>query len=159
MGDMIVNLYKDELLWGGNNGYGVRRAFISDMDKVIDFVEKNFRDEHGWRSIVERALLQDKCVISVLPSGEIVGFGCWDTEGKGYAGPIGVKMTHRHLGIGSNILCKCLEEMKSQGYGYAIIGSVPRAIHDFFERSVSAADIPDSDQSKTLYSRRVKRHA
>lgn len=156
--DMIVNLYTDEVLWKGDNGYGVRRAFISDMDKVLDFVESNFKDEYGWKAIVERAMLQDKCVIAVLPSGEIVGFGCWDSEAKGYAGPVGVKMTHRNLGIGSDILCKCLEDMKSYGYGYAILGSVPRSVHGFFERSVSAVEIVGSDQHKTLYGRRVKRH-
>ena len=157
--DMIVNLYTDEVLWKGSSGFGIRRAFISDMDKVLAFVENNFKDEYGWKAIVERAMLQDKCVIAVLPSGEIVGFGCWDSEAMGYAGPVGVKMTHRHLGIGSDILCKCLEEMKSCGYGYAIVGSVPMSVRGFFDRSVSAAKIPGSDQYKTLYGRMVKIHA
>ena len=50
---------------------------------------------------------------------------------------------YRKSGIGTALLLACLEDMKHEGYGYAIIGGVGPA--DYYAKAVDAVAIQGSD--------------
>lgn len=54
--------------------------------------------------------------------GEMLGFACYDATAKGFFGPTGVSKDARKQGIGKALLYACLNAMREEGYGYAIIG-------------------------------------
>ncbi len=154
IGDMIVNLYAKDR-WRIDCKYGTRVVFPSDSERVLNFVRKEFPDEKGWLMEINHALHEGKCVISVIEH-EIVGFACYDCTGKGYFGPFGVAEAHRSKGVGTEIFYECLDQMKSCGYGYTIIGWVDDTAKDFYEKEANAWYIPDSEPNKTLYMRRIR---
>lgn len=152
-GDMIANLYEKDR-WRTTNNFGTRVVFPSDSIKVLDFVRIEFPEETGWLLEIKHALQECKCVISVV-DGKIVGFACYDCTGKGYFGPFGVAEEYKKRGIGTEILCECFDLMKAEGYGYAIIGWVDASDCKFYEKVADAWYIPNSEPSKTLYSRKI----
>lgn len=154
VGDMIVNLYARDA-WCNENKFGTRNVFPSDSMKVLDFVRSEFPNERGWLLEIDHALHEGKCVISVI-NGEITGFACYDCTGKGYFGPFGVSEKYRGQGIGTELLYKCLDQMKTVGYGYAIIGWVDKSANKFYEKVADAWCIPNTEQNKTLYQRKIE---
>jgi predicted N-acetyltransferase YhbS len=83
---------------------------------------------------------------------QIIGFACYDATALGFFGPIGVGKSHRKKGTGRALLNACLLDMKSKGYGYAVVGGVKDM--QFYKKAVGALEIPDSDPG--LYHTRVK---
>ena len=76
-------------------------------------------------------------------SERLVGFACHDSIARGFFGPTGVDEAARGAGIGHALLLATLLDMRTLGYGYAIIGDVgPSA---FYERTVGATPIPNSE--------------
>ena len=65
-----------------------------------------------------------------------MGFACHDATFRNFFGPTGVKLEVRKNGIGTGLPFACLEDMRQQGYGYAIVGGVgPTA---FYSKAVGA---------------------
>ena len=60
-----------------------------------------------------------------------------------FFGPTGVDPNERKHGIGKALLFNCLEAMKQQGYGYAIIGGVGPA--EFYTKAAGAIPIEGSE--------------
>lgn len=75
-------------------------------------------------------------------SGAIIGFVCYDATARGYIGPMGVGESARGAGVGKALLVTALEQMRSLGYVYAIVGGV--GPYEFYQRCVSATLIEDS---------------
>src|SRR6267142_2060971 len=73
------------------------------------------------------------CFIAVQQKN-ILGFACHDATFPNFFGPTGIDPNTRRNGIGTALLLACLEAMKQQGYGYAIIGGVGPA--EFYSRVV-----------------------
>ena len=72
-----------------------------------------------------------------------MGFARHDATFRNFFGPTGVKLEVRKHGIGTGLLFACLEDMRQQGYGYAIVGGVgPTA---FYSKAVGAVLIEGSD--------------
>ena len=151
-GDMIVNLYSRNQ-WSKNCEY-VRNLFVSDLERMVEFMAEKFPDETGWIHEITRAIMNDTCVVAVQ-NGKIIGFACWDATAKGYFGPFGVAKEHRNKGIGTDIFCECMNQMKKHGYGYCIIGWVSEKACEFYKKVGDAVYIPGSSPSETLYSRKV----
>jgi predicted N-acetyltransferase YhbS len=61
---------------------------------------------------------------------------------KGFFGPTGVDAHQRGRGIGKALLVACLQAMRHEGYGYAIIGGVGPA--EFYSKAVGATLIEGS---------------
>ena len=123
-------------------GVSIRRALVPEMHRLIAWVKVNFSD--GWASEAEVGFSRQpvSCFIAVK-AGKIVGFACHDVTCRNFFGPTGVDPKARNNGVGTALLLACLEDMKHQGYGYAIIGDVGST--DYYAKAVGAVPIAGSD--------------
>ena len=145
--DMLVKLY--DLPDSGavfeqlrNQGVDVRRALAPEKYKIAVWVRENFSE--GWASETEIAFARQpiSCFIAVK-EGQIVGFACHDATCRNFFGPTGVEPQERKNGIGTGLLFACLEAMRQQGFGYAIIGGAgPTA---YYSNAVGATPIEGSE--------------
>jgi GNAT superfamily N-acetyltransferase len=144
--DMLVKLYElpnsqaayDRLQQSGTT---MRRALAPEKHKVAAWVRSAFSE--AWASEVEVAFSRQpvSCFIAIQHS-KIVGFACHDATCRNFFGPTGVEPSLRKSGIGAALLFACLEAMKQQGFGYAIIGGVGPAA--FYTKTVGAVAIEGS---------------
>ena len=101
-----------------------------------------FRRGLGQRDQIAFGRQPISCFIAVREA-RILGFACHDVTFRNFFGPTGVKLEVRKNGIGTGLLFACLEDMRQQGYGYAIIGGVgPMA---FYSKAVGAVPIEGSE--------------
>lgn len=147
MPDMLVKLYDlpdgrrvSEIC--DRNGIEIRRAMTPDTERILAWVR-----EHVSNSAVGEcaAALSGHPVTCYLATrgAEILGMACYDATALDFFGPMKVLENYQGQGIGTALLLKCLNAMREEGYGYAIIGSVgPTA---FYEKACGAVVIPDSD--------------
>jgi GNAT superfamily N-acetyltransferase len=144
--DMLVKLYElpdskivsERLL---KTGITTRRALVPEKHKVVAWVREHFSE--AWASEVEVAFSRQpvSCFIGVQQKN-ILGFACHDATCRNFFGPTGTDPNARKNGIGTALLLACLEAMKQQGYGYAIIGGVGPA--EFYQKVVGAIPIEGS---------------
>lgn len=136
-------------------GVEIKRAFVGDRNRILEFVRTNFPDHVVWPTEVEYAIMQDmvKCFIAVKDN-ELLGFSCFDVCSKSFFGPIGVDPEKRGLKLGKALLIRTLEAMRDYGYGYAIIGWVDGA-EKFYECSVGAEIIKNSNPVNSVFSRYI----
>ena len=147
MTDMLVRLYDlpdSSEVYRGVEARGVilRRPMAYERHVLADWVGKHFSPK--WVSEVKVALGRQpvSSYVATLDS-EILGFSCYETTCKGYFGPTGIKESERGSGLGTALLFKALEAMRSEGYAYAVIGGVgPK---EFYERACGAFEIPGSN--------------
>lgn len=129
MPDMLVKLYNlpdttelyKKLL---DQKIRIIRPMTPNRDKVSSWIEENFGI--GWANEIEAAFTRHpvSCFIAYdQEKKEILGFAGYDCTAKDFFGPTGVREDQRHRGIGGALLLRCLEAMRDEGYGYAIIGS------------------------------------
>lgn len=154
MGDMLANLstltdstdYKKL----AENGITIKRAMASDKTAILAFAKDNFG--MNWADEAEHAFCNSpiSCYIAVKDK-EVWGFSCYDATAKGFFGPVGVKKAEHGGGVGKALLIKALMAMYEQGYGYAIIGWTDEA-SGFYQKSVNAIPIPDSEPTQSIYS-------
>jgi ribosomal protein S18 acetylase RimI-like enzyme len=145
--DMLVKLYDlpdsraafDRLRAAG---IILRRALAPEKHKVIAWVRQTFSE--AWASEAEVAFSRRpvSCFIAVQQK-KIVGFACHDATCPNFFGPTGVDPNARKSGIGKALLFACLEDMKHEGFGYAIIGGVGPA--EFYAKAVGAVAIEGSE--------------
>ena len=122
-------------------GVTIRRPLAPEARLVTGWVAEKFGN--GWSSEVAVALTRQPptCFIATRER-RLVGFACHESIARGFFGPTGVDEDARGLGIGHALLLACLFDLKTMGYGYAIIGDVgPSA---FYEKTVNAMPIPNS---------------
>ncbi len=146
MPDMLVKLYElpvvDPVLREvEEKGITIRRALAPEKSFVINWVRENF-GEH-WANECDVAFSNHpvSCYIA-LENGKLVGFACYETTSKNFFGPTGVLENQRGKGIGKALLIACLNDMKTMGYAYAIIGGVGPA--EFYSKNVGASLIEGS---------------
>jgi len=145
--DMLVKLYA---LPDSRDAYErlrkaeitMRQALAPEKHKVVAWVRQNFSE--AWASEVDVAFSRQpvSCFIAIKQKN-ILGFACHDATCPNFFGPTGVDPNARKSGIGAALLLACLEAMKAQGYGYAIIGGVGPA--DFYAKTVGAIAIEGSE--------------
>lgn len=155
MSDMLVNLYQlpeTAELYRKVEASGVRlvRALSPNEHLIADFIRGEFGE--GWVSETRAGLTNHPttCFIAVKDH-KVIGFADYDATAKGYFGPTGVAKSERGQGIGAALLLKCLEAMREDGYGYAIIGSAGPV--EFYTKCCGARVI-ENDQPN-IYSRMV----
>lgn len=146
MPDMLVKLYelrdsRDVIAGLAGDGVTIRRALPPERHRVVPWVREHFNP--GWESECAVAFGQVPvtCFIAINDQ-EILGFGCYDTTCKDFFGPTGVREDVRGRGIGTGLLLACLEAMRAQGYGYAIIGGAGPV--DYYRKAVGATVIEGS---------------
>jgi GNAT superfamily N-acetyltransferase len=146
MTDMLVKLYNlpDTLPAFANLealGVKLRKPLASEKSLVVDWVREHFGTLWADEMDVSFSRLP---VSSYLAQQDrtLVGFACYDTSALGYFGPTGVLEDFQGKGIGKALLLASLLEMRTKGYGYAIIGWI--GPQEFYEKNVAATVIPDS---------------
>jgi ribosomal protein S18 acetylase RimI-like enzyme len=156
MPDMLVKLYNLGNDWSfiapaRKHGVVIRKPIGPEKHVLLDWISTNFSG--GWAAEADVAFSNTpRSCFTALNAAEIVGFACYDASALGYFGPIGVSAAHKGLGIGKALLTACLLDMKSKGYGYAIIGDVKDPA--FYAKTVNATLIPDS--SPGIYRNRIR---
>jgi GNAT superfamily N-acetyltransferase len=145
--DMLVKLYdlvepRASFERPRQAGIEIRRALTAEKHKATGWVRENFSD--GWASEADVAFSRQpvSCFIAIQ-EGRIVGFACYEVTCRNFFGPTGVEPKARKKGVGTALLFACLEDMKQQGYGYAIIGGVGPA--DYYSKAVGATPIDGSE--------------
>src|SRR6185436_13390601 len=114
-------------------GVTVRRALAPELELVTNWVREKFSAGCSSETAVSFARQPNSCFLATR-NGRLVGFACYDAIARGFFGPTGVDEAARGAGIGHALLLATLLDMRTLGYGYAIIGDVgPSA---FYERTV-----------------------
>ncbi|WP_320411439.1 GNAT family N-acetyltransferase [Candidatus Contendibacter odensensis] len=119
----------------------IRPPTVWDQRMLVQWVKRHFG--HGWVPECEYAFrtLPPSCFIAVREQA-LLGFACYDCTAKNFFGPTGVAESARGNGIGTALLLTALARMRTDGYGYAIIGGVgPTA---FYTQTVGACVIEGS---------------
>jgi len=145
--DMLVKLYD---LPDGRalterlqvDGVTFRRALAPEKDRLVDWVRTQF--SQPWACEVDIAMTRQPiaCFIA-LQEKALIGFACYDSTCRNFFGPTGVEPNRRRSGVGTALLLSCLEDMKNQGFAYAIIGGVGPAA--YYEKAVGAVSIEGSE--------------
>jgi GNAT superfamily N-acetyltransferase len=145
--DMLVKLYElpdSQAAYQRLQQAGItlRRALAPEKHIVTSWVRQNFSE--AWASEVDVAFSRQpiSCFIATQQRN-VVGFACHDATCPNFFGPTGVEPNARQNGIGAALLFACLEAMKQQGFGYAIIGGVGPAA--FYSKTVGAIPIEGSE--------------
>lgn len=125
-----------------NAAVSVRRALAPELELVAGWVRQEFGA--GWSSETTVAFSRRpvSCFLATRDN-KLVGFAVYDAIARGFFGPTGVDEAARGAGIGHALLLATLLDMRVMGYGYAIIGDVGPS--EFYERTVGATQIPDSE--------------
>ena len=123
-------------------GVIIRRALAPELELATDWIRERFSALWASETTIAFSRQPPSCFLATR-SGKLVGFACYDLIARGFFGPTGVDKEARGAGIGRGLLLATLLDMRTLGYGYAIIGDVgPSA---FYERTVGATLIPDSE--------------
>ncbi|MDD4083835.1 MAG: GNAT family N-acetyltransferase [Sphaerochaetaceae bacterium] len=146
MPDMLVKLYdlpdyNNLILELESQGMCISRAMAPDKFLILPWVEK-----HSTLSAKgEVDVCFSRTPISLFVASrksEILGYACYNTTQLDFFGPTKVLESEQKQGIGKALLFKCLQALRNEGYGYAIIGGVgPKG---FYEKTFNAIEIPDS---------------
>ncbi|MFN4194977.1 MAG: GNAT family N-acetyltransferase [Thermosynechococcus sp.] len=146
MTDMLVKLYDLAVDWPAvmahqQQGIHYRQPLGAEVDAIVQWVGDRF--SAGWRSEVAVALRQrpPRGLIAVQ-EGDLLGFACYDAAALGLFGPMAVAEPHRGRGIGRLLLQLTLDQMRTAGYAYAVIGWV--SSEAFYAKNVGAIPIPNS---------------
>ena len=132
-------------------GATLRKPIGPEHDEVVRWVAEHF--SAGWASEVRVALgNRPVSVWLAVQQAELLGFACYDATALGYVGPIGVLAAARGRGLGAALLRTCLHEMRSVGYGYAVVGGV--GAPEFFRQVAGAVEIEGS--SPGLYAHQLR---
>jgi GNAT superfamily N-acetyltransferase len=120
----------------------IRRALATERPTVVRWVRWHFGA--GWAAECETAFVRMPLSGFIALRGkQLVGFCVYDCTARGMLGPIGVAAPQQRRGIGRALLLAALEDMRANGYAYAVVGWVDEQI--FFQRVAGATPIPDSD--------------
>jgi len=146
MPDMLVKLYElgpvePIIEQQMAKGITIRRALPPEKRAVVEWVADKFGN--GWASECDVAFSNHpvSCFIAV-ENDRIIGFACYDATCKDFFGPTGVDESCRGKGTGKALLMACMDALRAEGYGYAIIGGAGPV--DFYSKAVGATVIEGS---------------
>lgn len=141
--DWLVKLYElpPPPAWRTVPGADLRKPIGPEHRLVVDWVGREFGA--GWASEAQAALGNRPLSLYIATDATgMLGFACYDATARGMFGPVGVTATARGRGLGAALLFACLDDMRSLGYAYAVIGAVGPG--GFYQRTVGAVPIEGS---------------
>lgn len=144
MADMLVRLYDLPPAVTGHveeGNFQIRRAMAPDKFKVVEWVRVHSGSHAAGECDVSFSHTPVSCFIATRGK-EILGYACYNATAPDFFGPTRVLDEEQRKGIGRLLLLACLQALKDEGYGYAIIGGIGPAA--FYEKCVNAILIPDS---------------
>ena len=147
MPDMLVNLLKlpvlaPALLELAESKIIVRRAQPFELTPLRSFVARNFSIPWADEVSVGFANKPVSVFVATLEKA-IVGFAAYECTRRSFFGPAGVIESMQGRGVGKALLLACLWGLRDMGYVYGIIGRAGPV--EFYEKTVGAVVIPDSD--------------
>ncbi|MBE6693045.1 MAG: GNAT family N-acetyltransferase [Ruminococcaceae bacterium] len=148
MPDMLVKLYDlpdSSKLYKKLDDAGIKiiRPMTPNKTKVVEWVREIFSD--GWADEISMAFTHFpiSCFIAYDENEKkILGFAGYDCTYRNFFGPTGVDPVARGKGIGGALFLRCMEAMRDEGYGYAIVGGAGPV--DFYKKLANAIVIEDS---------------
>ncbi|MEP6922518.1 MAG: GNAT family N-acetyltransferase [bacterium] len=147
MPDMLVNLLKlppfdATLVEMARAGVVIRQPQPFELTPVRSFIEQKF--SLAWADETSVGFAHQPVSVFIATSEQaIIGFAAYECTRKTFFGPTGVAEGRRGQGIGKALLLASLWGLRESGYVYGIIGGVGPA--DFYQKTVGAVVIPDSD--------------
>jgi predicted N-acetyltransferase YhbS len=144
--DMLVKLYNISSMGRyadaiTKEDINIRRALSAESTAITSWVKMMFG--MGWAGEALAALCRTPTTCFVaLQDQRVRGFACWDVSALGFFGPMGVDPTFQGKGIGAALTYHCLQSMRAQGYGYAIVGAT--GAPDFYSKVAGAIPIDQS---------------
>ena len=147
MPDMLVNLLKlpplePALLELAGARIVVRRAQPFELTPVRSFIEREFG--LSWADEVSVGFANKPVSVFIATmEKEIVGFAAYECTRRSFFGPEGVIENMQARGVGKALLLASLWGLREMGYVYGIIGRAGPV--EFYEKTVGAVVIPDSD--------------
>lgn len=126
MPDMLVRLYAlpdsaPAYAAMASQGITIKRVMTPNYNKVTAWIREHF--DEAWACETGSAVYRQPSGLFIAVKGkQILGFAAYNATAKDYFGPTGVHPDARGFGIGRALLLKCLEALREEGYGYAIIG-------------------------------------
>ena len=147
MPDMLVNLLKlpplePALLESAVAKIIVRRAQPFEITPLLSFIEDNF--SVAWADEISVGFANKPVSIFIATlEKEIVGFAAYECTRRSFFGPEGVVENMQGHGVGKALLLACLWGLREMGYVYGVIGHAGPI--EFYEKTVGAVVIPDSD--------------
>ncbi len=151
MPDMLVRLYdlpdhSETYKRLESEGVRIMRPMTPNRRKIVKWARDHFNDDWGDEVATAFTKFPVSCFIAYdTKEKKILGMACYDCTYKGFFGPTGVDKSTRGRGIGGALFMRCMEAMRDEGYGYAIIGSIGPA--EFYKKMVGATIIENSDPS------------
>lgn len=148
MTDMLVKLYDlpdstERYKKLEESGIKIIRPMTPNKTKVVEWIRENFGE--GWADETSAAFTHFpvSCFIAYdVNEQKILGFAGYDCTYRNFFGPTGVLESARGKGIGGLLFLRCMEAMRDEGYGYAIIGSAGPV--DFYKKVAGAIEIEGS---------------
>ena len=146
MPDLLVNLPKLTPLLPlitelAKAGIVIRRANPFEITPVLEFVEREF--SVSWADEISVGFANKPVSVFIaIVEKEIIGFSAYECTRRGFFGPTGVLEAMQARGIGKALLLS-LWGLRDLGYVYGIVGGAGPV--DFYEKTVGATVIPDSD--------------
>ncbi len=148
MADMLVRLFElpdstDLYKKVASQGIRIFRPMTPNKAVVFEWIKQYFGQ--GWAN--ENDVSFSRVPVSSFiayddDKKKIVGFAAYDCTAPDFFGPTGVDPEYRGKGIGAALCMKCMEALRDEGYGYAIIGSAgPK---DFYRKVCGAELIENS---------------
>lgn len=145
---MLVKLYElpdSSALYKKLESQGIKiiRPMTPNKTKVVEWVRTQFSD--GWADEISAAFTKfpvSAFIAYDVNEKKILGFAGYDCTYRDFFGPTGVDETQRGKGIGGALFLRCMEAMRDEGYGYAIIGSAGPV--DFYSKMAGATPIENS---------------
>jgi hypothetical protein len=147
--DLVVRLYglpspEPYLRELAEKGITLRRPRDYEKSQVLRWVESNFNQ--GFRDECDLTFGHPVRTFIAIKDRHIIGFSCYETTHRNFAGPIGVLKEHRgrrggNVAIALGLLT--LQALAEMGYAYAILGGVS-AFAPLCRRVFGAMDIAGS---------------
>ena len=135
MQDLLVPLYNLPQPPSPLSDITVRSVFSAESERATAWVKQNFGQ--GWASEFKYAANQSPVsAYLAIKDKSILGFACFNTAAKGCFGPTGTLESARGQGIGTQLLFRALQDMRAQGFAYAVIAAAGPV--EYYERLVGA---------------------
>ena len=142
MPDLLVNLLNLPLPTPPVDDFNIRRAQPFEITQVRNFIERNF--SVAWADEISVGFAHKPVTVYIATrAAHVVGFAGYECTRRAFFGPTGVIESERGRGLGRALLIASLWGLRELGYVYAVIGGAGPT--SFYERTVGAIVIPDSD--------------
>jgi len=133
LGFRIPNRVKELLKRNQERGIVFRRGKRGEEKKVTEWILEHFGPFWKYEAMMAYTKGERPTIWLALRGEEVIGFSCYSALHKDWFGPIGVDKKARGLGIGTILLFKSLEDMRSAGRR---IIRIPWTSHLFFYTQV-----------------------